>query len=117
MEPDPPSATGISPSVAQRVMQQRADDQSSRVRRLARPHRHATSAGRQGQTTSVRAYRMREPAPAWDNIRHGVGRNPRAAYNGNAAFYVRGCATRVQRFRRPDRGEPSDARVSVETAR
>jgi hypothetical protein len=37
MEPDPPSATGISPSVAQRVMQQRPDDQRSRVRRLARP--------------------------------------------------------------------------------
>jgi hypothetical protein len=106
MEPDPPSATGISPSVAQRVMQQRPDDQRSRVRRLARPHHRPASTSRQGQPTSILARRMREPTPAGDNLRHEAGRNPRARDIAHAAFHHRGCATRVKRFRRSDRGEP-----------
>jgi hypothetical protein len=107
VEPDPPSATDTSPSVAQRVMRQRPDYQRSRVRRLARPHRRPTSTSRQGQTTSIFAQRMREPAPTADNIRHGVGRNPRTMDIGNAGVHSRGCATRVKRFRRSDRGEPT----------
>ncbi len=104
MEPDPPSPTGTSPSVAMRAMQQRADDQRSRVRRLPRPHPRPTSTGRQGQTTSILARRMREPAPAADNFRQGEGRNPRAVDIGKAEVYSRG-------FRRSDRREPSVTRA------
>ena len=100
MEPDPPSPSGISTSVIRRAMQECAAGQRGRLRLIPRgPTSRPTSTGRQGQPTSILAHRMREPAPAWDNFRHAVGRNPRTADNGNGAFYVRGSATRVKRFR------------------
>lgn len=103
MEHDPTNPTGISPSVALCAMQQRTDDQRSRVRRLLRPHRRPTSTGRQGQPTSTHAHLVREPARAWDHIRFGVARIPQAA------------AARIPPIG-PTRAH-GEARVAVESAR
>ncbi len=101
MEPDPPSPTGIRSSAARRAMQQRADHQRVRLRPIPRhPTRRPICTGRQGQTTSVHAHRMREPAPAADHI--AVGWRPRIAASIGTLPIVHG-APRQRRINMSER--------------
>jgi hypothetical protein len=65
-----PRASGRNPGARELIMEQHANDQRSRVGRLLQPRRRHARTGRQGQTTSINAQRLREIAPAWDKVMH-----------------------------------------------